>query len=378
MNDKALKRWRLILGRYGDPVNAINLTTRELGMDEVLEALYDSHPEKGLGDSAPNTQRWLGDIRTYFPTPVVQMMQRDALDRLGLEEMLLEPELLETVQADVQLVSTLLSLKEVLPEKTRATAREVVDKVVQAIEARLKTPLQAAVSGALNKASYNRRPKPPEIDWNRTIRANLKHYQAEYGSIIPVHLYGHSRRVRQLKNIVLLLDQSASMANSVVYAAVAASILASIRTIKTQLVVFDTAVVNLSDQLHDPVSLLFGMQLGGGTYIGKAIKYARQLISNPSQTTVILISDLMEGGSEAELFRQVQRLTQSGVHLISLLALSDKGAPLFDKKVAHQFAELGIPAFACTPQHFPDLMAAALNRENIRNWAGREGIAIKN
>ena len=372
MNEK-LKKWRLILGQQADQSSDIELGDDDTatGMDDVLEALYDAERKGGLGSSSPKVNRWLGDIRKYFPSSIVQVMQRDALERLNLNQMLLEPELLETLEADVNLVATLVSLNKVLPKKTHETAREVIRKVVQELEKRLKNPMREAIRGAMNRAVRNRKPKFSEIDWHQTIRANLKNYQEELNTIIPEHLIGHGRKGQSLKHVILLIDQSGSMAASLVYSSVFGAIMASIRSIKTHFIAFDTAVVDLTEKLDDPVDLLFGAQLGGGTDIGKALLYAQSLIQNPSDTIIILITDLFEGGSTAELLKKVEHIKRSGAQLITLLALNDEGAPVYDKDIATKFASLDLPAFACTPNHFPDLMAAAIKKEDIQQWASK-------
>ena len=371
--DEKLKKWRLILGQQADQSSDIELGDDDTatGMDDVLEALYDAERKGGLGSSSPKVNRWLGDIRKYFPSSIVQVMQRDALERLNLNQMLLEPELLETLEADVNLVATLVSLNKVLPKKTHETAREVIRKVVQELEKRLKNPMREAIRGAMNRAVRNRKPKFSEIDWHQTIRANLKNYQEELNTIIPEHLIGHGRKGQSLKHVILLIDQSGSMAASLVYSSVFGAIMASIRSIKTHFIAFDTAVVDLTEKLDDPVDLLFGAQLGGGTDIGKALLYAQSLIQNPSDTIIILITDLFEGGSTAELLKKVEHIKRSGAQLITLLALNDEGAPVYDKDIATKFASLDLPAFACTPNHFPDLMAAAIKKEDIQQWASK-------
>lgn len=218
-----------------------------MNIDRALQALYDGKRRGGLGASAPSIARWLGDIRTYFPTSVVRVLQQDALDRLGLQQMLLEPELLATVEADVHLVATLVSLGRVIPAKTKDTARQVVRKVVEDVERKLANPLRQAVTGSLHRATRNRRPRHAEIDWHRTIKANLKHYQREYRTVIPDTRIGYGRRTTALRDIILCVDQSGSMASSVVYSSIMAAVLASIRAVRTSLVVFDTAVVDLTN-----------------------------------------------------------------------------------------------------------------------------------
>jgi len=369
-----LRRWRLILGEAADETIGFTLAGEALGMDRALGALYDSDRSAGLGSSAPNVARWLGDIRTYFPTTTVQLLQRDALERLKLRQMLLEPELLETVEPDVHLVANLLSLSRVIPTKTRDTARRVVRKVVDDLEKRLRNPLIQAVRGSLNRSQRSRRPRPGEIDWHRTIRANLKNYIAEKNTVVAERLVGYGGRRSALRDVVLCVDQSGSMAASVVYSGIFGAVLATLRAVRTRMIVFDTAVVDLTDELHDPVDLLFGTQLGGGTDIHKALTYCEQVIDRPSQTILILITDLYEGGDREGMIRRAASLAASGVNAICLLALSDDGAPGYDARNAAALADLGIPAFACTPDLFPSLMAAAIQRQDLGMWAARNGI----
>lgn len=360
MSDERQKRWRLILGKDADPEGETSISGEAAGMDRVLESLYGDDRRAGLGGSSPKINRWLGDIRKYFPSSVVQVMQRDALKRHDLHRMLLEPELLESIEPDVHLVGTLLSLNKVMPDQTRATAREVVRRVVDQLLQRLRLPLERKLRGALNRAERNRRPKLREIDWNRTVRANLKTYQPQYQSIIPERLYGHGRRGRHLKHLLLLVDQSGSMATSVVYASVFGAILTALPALKTRFVVFDTSVVDLTEQLNDPVDLLFGAQLGGGTDIERAVAYGAQLVERPKDTIMVLITDLYEGGNARQLKDRLVRLQRDGVKLMVLLALNDEGAPSYDRKLAGELAELGIHAFAATPDAFIDLLVEAV------------------
>jgi Mg-chelatase subunit ChlD len=364
-----LTKWRLILGKQADPAVSVPLEGEMMGLDGVLDALYDSDRTGGLGSSSPNINRWLGDIRKYFPTSTVQLMQKDAIDRLNLKQLLLQPETLENLQPDVNLVATLLSLNKAMPQNTRETARMVIRKVVEDLEKRLAQPLREAIRGALNRAVKNRKPKYNEIDWHQTIRANLKNYQADLKTIIPEHLIGRGRKGQSLKNIILLVDQSGSMAASVVYASIFGAVMASIRAVKTHMVVFDTEVVDLTAELKDPIDLMFGTQLGGGTDIHKALTYTEGLIQNPSETILILISDLYEGGNVGEMLKKASNIRESGVTFITLLALSDQGKPSFDKNIATQFANMDIPSFACTPDRFPDLMAAAIQKKDLSQFS---------
>ncbi|MCB0527850.1 MAG: VWA domain-containing protein [Lewinellaceae bacterium] len=372
-----LERWRLILGQKADTEAEIALSAEGKGMDAVLEALYDTQRRGGLGSTSPNINRWLGDIRRYFPTPVVQLMQRDALERLGLTQLLLEPELLSSVEPDVNLVGALLSLSKAMPDKTRETARLVVKKVVEALEKKLRNPLRESVNSALHRSVRNRRPRNHEIDWPRTILLNLKHYQPEYKTIIPERLVGFGKKGHALRHVILLIDQSGSMAGSVVYAGVLGCVMASLRSVQTHIIAFDTAVADLSEHRHDPVELLFGIQLGGGTDIARALAYAEPLIQSPQDTIVVLISDLFEGGATGEMLKRAAALRRSGATFISLLALSDEGAPAYDHDHAAALSALDIPVFACTPELFPELMSAAIQRQDLKNWAGEHNLSLK-
>jgi Mg-chelatase subunit ChlD len=372
-----LRRWRLMLGAEAAESMDVSLGGDDARRDQALERLYDADRTGGLNASSPAVARWLGDIRTYFPASVVSVLQHDALERLNLRRMLLEPELLATVEPDLHLATQLIALGAVMPAETRETARSVVRTVVEDIERRLEAPLRQAVTGALNRSAVSRRPRQRDIDWDRTIRRNLRHYQPELGTVVPETLLGNARRASALRDVVIAVDQSGSMAASVVYSAVFAAVMASIRAVETRLVVFDTAVVDLTEQLADPVDVLFGTQLGGGTDINRAVAYCQTLISRPADTIFVLISDLFEGGVADELLRRVAMLLGAGVTVIALLALSDRGAPAFDHDLAARLAALGAPAFACTPDQFPGLMAAAIDRRDVARWAADEGILVQ-
>ena len=363
------RRWRLILGSGAADGIQCALAGTDAEMDRALRALYDSERKGGLGASSPNVARWLGDIRTYFPSSVVRVMQKDALERLDLRQLLLEPEMLEAAEPDVNLVATLLSLRSVLPNRTKETARQVVRKVVEEVQRRLAEPLRQAVTGSLHRSVRNRRPRHQEIDWNRTIRANLRHYQQAHKTIIPETRIGFGRRRSALRDLILCVDQSGSMAASVVYAGIFGAVLASLPAMSTRMIVFDTSVVDLTENLDDPVDLLFGTQLGGGTDINQALGYCQKLVRRPNDTILILLSDLYEGGNADEMLRRAAALAASGVQMIALLALSDQGAPAYDHRIAAVFATLGIPAFACTPDRFPELISAAIERRDLAQWA---------
>jgi hypothetical protein len=338
-------------------------------IDAALGALYDRGEQGarganrggGLSRSKPSVMRWLGDIRRYFPTPVVQILQRDAVDRLDLRQLLLEPELLQGVEPDIHLVTLLVELNRHLPEETRATARQVIAQVLADLERRLADHTRQAVRGALSRSARTRRPRPGDIDWPTTIGANLRHWIPEHRTVVPERLVGHGRRQRSLaRDVIIAVDQSGSMADSVVYASLFGGVLAQLPALRTSFVAFDTAITDLTGFLHDPVEVLFGVQLGGGTDIANALTYCQRLIERPRDTVLFLVSDLFEGGNAEMMRRRVGELVESGVQVIVLLALSDEGTSAHDHDHAVALASLGASVLSSTPDEFPAVLADAL------------------
>jgi hypothetical protein len=375
-----MRRWKLALG-----TDTEDLSERDQRMAQALAQLYDTDSEQrksrhnvGHGASAPRVARWLGDIREFFPSTVVQVIQKDAFERLGLKQMLLEPEFLAAVEADVHLIADLIALRSAMPEKTKDTARQVVAKVVKELMEKLENKTIEAVRGALNRQKRTSRPRFSDIDWPRTIRRNLQRWQEEQKTIVPERLVGYGRHARRsnLEEVILCVDQSGSMATSVVYSSIFATVLASVPALTTRLVVYDTAVVDLTDDLKDPVDVLFGVQLGGGNDTPLALAYCETIITEPARTHFILVSDLYEGALSEQMLIRLQAFVNSGIHVIVLLALSDQGRPSYDAQNAAAVAAMGCPVFACTPDQFPDLMATALKGSDVSAWAAAQDIAL--
>ncbi|MBA1141611.1 VWA domain-containing protein [Mesorhizobium neociceri] len=380
------RRWRLAIGADDEASSALSSDDKKLS--SALDALYgdganaDSDPRKrrgGLGRSAPRVAQWMGDIRSFFPAQVVQIVQKDAFERLNLKQMLMEPEFLKAIEADVNLVADLISLRSVMPAKTKDIARTIIADIVAKLMQRLEQKTAEAIRGALDRARRTNRPRQRDIDWPRTISANLRHYQPEHKTIVPEKLVGFMRKQRRLVDldeVVLCVDQSGSMASSVIYASIFAAVMASLPVVRTKLVCFDTAIVDLTEELSDPVEVLFGVQLGGGTDINQAVAYCAERIERPTKSHFVLITDLYEGGNGQELLRRLAALVRSGVNVVVLLALTDQGRPGYDPAMSASVAALGIPVFACTPDLFPDMMASALRREDIGAWAAGADIKL--
>lgn len=388
------QRWRLILGkRVEDQMSGFRCAagvggqgestlSREMSeMDGSLGAIYDveeTRPEEkggrsaGLGGSRPKVSTWLGDIRKYFESDVVAVIQQDAIEKKGWRQLLFEPESLAQVTPSVELVGTLMSLKGMIPDETKETARQVIRAVVEEIKKRMTAEIERAVRGALDRSRHQPIPSLPNMDWKRTIGQNLKNYIPERKTIIPDHFFFYARQHRRKEwNVIVCMDQSGSMADSVVYGSVMGSIFASLPALETHVVVFDTEVVDLTAQLSDPVDLLFGIQLGGGTDINRAVGYCQGFIQNPQRTLFILLTDLYEGGNQSALVRRLEEMASSGVRALCLLALSDSGVPCYDQSLATKLANVGVPCLACTPKVLPQMLEAVLKGQRLHAVADK-------
>jgi hypothetical protein len=393
-NDKNV-RWRLILGKTAeDGMCKMTGCSRMLdddqaNLDEALGQIYgggEADSEKptnakrsaGLGASAPKLAKWLGDIRSYFSQDVVAVIQKDAIERKGLKQLLFEPETLAQVTPNIEMVGTLMSLKNMIPDRAKEAARDIVRAVVEEIMKRMRGGIEQAVRGALDRSRHSPFRCLPNMDWQRTIRKNLKNYDRERKTIIPESFHFFARQHRRKEwNVIVCMDQSGSMADSVVYGGVTGAIFASMPSLETHVIVFDTEVVDLTEQCHDPVDLLFGVQLGGGTDINRAVAYCQTLIREPRKTLFILITDLFEGGNGRELVRRMEELTAAGVKSVCLLALSDSGVPSHDENMAKRFTESGVPCFGCTPKMLPILLEGALKGVDLFKLAQECGTRAK-
>lgn len=379
-----MARWRLILGDEPKALSDVVLDEEQSIMDAALSAIYDGDTQGkgsgskqgGKGSSSPNLAKWLTDVRTFFPQDIVSVIQSDAIERKGLTKLLFEPETLKNVKPDINMVSTLMTLKGQIPEKSKETARELVRTVVSEIMQRMEQDLRNAVTGALNKKEHSPISYFPALDWKRTIGKNLKNYDPERKLIVPEKFYFFERNRRQKDwTVVLDIDQSGSMADSIIYSSVMGSIFASMPALDTHVVAFDTEITDLTELCrNDPVDMLFGIQLGGGTDINKSVAYCQSLIENPRKTMFILISDLYEGGVRKGLLRRLGEMHDNGVKVISLLALSDGGKPDYDVNLAKEISKLGIACFACSPDRLPELVECAIKGFDLNRFVGMDRI----
>lgn len=387
-NDR-LRRWRLILGseaqkRMEGMGDGPDLSQEDLMMDTALDAIYNRDMKFGFGGgagkgaSSPQISRWLGDVRTLFDKDIVKIIQSDAMERCGLKQLIFEPELLENIEPDIHMASMILTLKDQIPKKSKENAREFIRKIVEQINALLETDLKRAVTASINKKLHSPIPSASALDFQTTIRKGIKDYNTNLKKIIPQKYYFFERSATTAANkytVILDIDQSGSMGESVIYSSIMSCILASMSAIKTKVVAFDTNIVDLSEKCEDPIDLLFGFTLGGGTDIEKSIKYCTKYIENPKKTIFFLISDLEEGGNRAGLLRRLTQMKEDGVIVICLLAISDSGKPYYDANMAQRIANNGIPCFAAAPQMLPRLLEKAMKNEDMSEFAtGKFGV----
>lgn len=381
MQKEQMARWRLILGNETEKdfsqMGMMGLSEEQLLMDNALAEIYGNDANSGFGGagggngkSSPKISKWLGDIRSLFDPEMVAIVQNDAIERKGLKQLLLEPELLESLEPDLNMASTLLMLKDQIPKKSKESARKFIQKIVDAINERMASQLQRAVTAALNKREHSPLPSASAIDFRYTIARNLKNYNKELKTIIPERVYFFDRASKVNKwNVILDIDQSGSMGESIIYSSIMACILASMSSVKTNVVAFDTEIMDLTDLCQDPVDLLFGFQMGGGTNIAKSLAYCRQYIESPSKTIFFLISDLEEGGNRAGLLNHLREMKESGVTVIVLLAVADGGRPYYDETTAQRISAMEIPCFACSPEKLPELVERALKKYDLTEFA---------
>lgn len=379
-----ISRWRLILGEEAEDAlkdtapegEYGGLSEKQVLMDQTLSAIYGSRDETfsnsrsaGNKKSSPVLSKWLGNLRSLFDNETVVVVQNDAIERKGLKQLLLEPELLESIEPDMNMASLLLELKDQIPSKSKESARHYIKKIVEKINSLLESRIRSSVTASLNKKSHSPLPSASAIDFKYTISRNLKNFNKEVGSIIPERVWFYDRRAKSSKwNIILDIDQSGSMGESIIFSSIMASILASMSSVKTNIVAFDTEIMDLTDLSSDPVDLLFGFQMGGGTDIKKSIEYCQSLVTDPTHTLFFLISDLDEYGSRNGLLTKIQELKDSGVTVIVLLAIADGGKAYYDKTTASEIAKMSVPCFACPPERLPELLAGALMKHDLTGF----------
>lgn len=363
----ALNRWRLVLGKNAQ--QQLSLTgSRLLRMDDALDFLYGRErgedvrdPQGGSGASQPTVAHWLSEVRALFPQETAEILQRHALDRYQLTELLSDREVLERMEPDQALLETVLSLKHMMKGPVLDAARRIVQRVAAQLTEQMRQDIQRSALGKLDRSSRSNVRSLRNLDIQRTIRKNLAHYDLEAQRLVLERVYFNGRIKRYNPwRVILAVDESGSMLSSVIHSAVMAGIFAKLPMLDTRLVIFDTSVVDLSGYVDDPVETLMSIQLGGGTDIAKAMAYCESLIAFPHRTMVVLVSDLCEGGPRKTLYGICHDIIESGAKLIALTALDENAAPAYDRSVAEALAGMGAYVGAMTPAKLADFMASVM------------------
>ncbi len=372
-----LNRWRLILGGYASGQLSFSAgASLENGiscmdLEEVLDFLYSREQgedvrrdgrQGGTGASHLTAATWITRIRKLFPKETVEILERHALEQYGMTDLLTDREVLEKLEPNQELLKTILQLKHLMKGEVLDAARKIVKKVAEEIAEKLQQDFRRSLLGKVDRNQSSAVPSIRNLDIKKTIRRNLKNYDMENQRLMLEQVYfnSHVRRYSQWR-VIIAVDESGSMLDSVIHSAVMAGIFARLPMLDTKLVIFDTQVVDLSSHLDDPVETLMSIQLGGGTYIAGALQYCETLIENPHRTMVVLVSDLCEGGSVQGLLGVSRSMVESGAKLICLTALDMEANPVYDRNTAQKLADLGAHVGAMTPEALGDFMGRIMN-----------------
>ncbi len=366
---RTVARWRLVLGREAEAEGlTVGNDSRLQRIEALVGFLFEGSGEQGSqgsgdrkggrGESMLSVPTWIDEVAELFPHSAQEVLQRELVKRRGIRALLDQPELLEKVEPNVELVKTLLTHKELLNENTRVLARKIIERVVEELKRRMQVAVESAITGALRRDRHSPRKVYRNLDLKTTLRRNLKHYNRESERLLVERVYYFAaERRRRPWHVIIAVDQSGSMLDSAVFSAVMASIFYELPAVRTSLFLFDTQVVDLSDQVGQPVDVLMKVQLGGGTDIAQALRYGAQLVRQPSRTIIVLITDFYEGGSEDDLVRQTEDLAQAGVRMIGLGALGYDARPAYNRTTAKRLRKVGMDILVCTPEKLAECMA---------------------
>ena len=384
-NEADLLRWRLILGRFAEPQlgNCGGAGSQPSRMDRVLDYLYGREyggrgvrgRGKGPGDNGDADSRfggqgesilqvpeWIKQVRELFPSDTAEIIQRHALDRYGMTELVTDAEVLKKLEPSYELLKAVLTFKGMMQGEVLEVARKIVRQVVEDLRRKLAKDIRQALWGRLNKQRRSRLKVLRNLDWRRTIRANLKNYDRERKQVVLGSLHFFSRVDHHMPwHIIMAVDCSGSMLDSVIYSAVMAGIFKGLPALRVSLTAFDTQIVDLSDQIDDPTELLMSVHLGGGTDIGGALQYCESLVRTPTRTIVVLVTDFFEGSDPHVMLGTIKRLCESGVRVIGLAALDAVAQPAYDRDMAERCVAAGASVAALTPQRLAQWLGTILS-----------------
>ena len=369
----AVNRWRLVLGSNSDVSldfsGSIGEIERFTDMEQLLDYLYgnaqgddvrrEGNRQGGLGESQLTAAKWITRVRELFPKSAAEVMQRHALEEFGITELLTDKKVLENMKPDMQLLKTVLQLKHLMRGEVLETAKRIARQVADELHQKLESSTRRAITGRLDRSQRSLVRSSRNIDMKKTIRRNLKHYDTEHSQLVLQDIYFGSRiKKYNKKTVIIAIDESGSMLDSVIYSAVMAQIIAGMSFAEVRLVIFDTKVVDLSSEADDPAQVIMSIQLGGGTNIGNALGYCETLIRNPQETCVICVTDLFEGGSRTNLLNTSRSIIGSGAKLSFLTALDEEADPVFERSLGQKLADTGAFVGALTPDRLGDYIGS--------------------
>ncbi|MCG7381766.1 VWA domain-containing protein [Paenibacillus sp. ACRRY] len=365
---ETLNRWRLILGDSAeeglsntDAYDAEHFKYTEI--DEILGYLYNREygeeqgyrKEGGRGSSILTVPNWLHKVRELFPKPTVELLEKQALDRYGLTELLTDKKLLESLEPNMNLLKNIMQFKGRMKGDVLRSAKEIVRTVVEELQRKLESQTRASIMGKRSRYTPSSVKSLRNLNFKRTITKNLKNVDRVNRRFVIDRLYFDGNIKPHNKwNVIIAVDESGSMMDSVIYSSVMASIFYRLNALRTHLFIFDTQVVDLSDRLDDPVDVLMSVQLGGGTHITKALRYGETLIDNPGKTIYILVSDLEEGYPIQHMYKACKDIMDAGCKLLVLTALDFNGDTVYNKHAAQTLTNMGAHVAAITPNELAD------------------------
>lgn len=356
------RKWRLILGPDANDHEDSLTEKSDQKLDQTLSLLFEDSTRNKLKRSRPRLNQWLGDIREIFPPDQVLFLQKEAIDTLDLKTLLFEKETIANLTPDIELIKTILLLRDQIPEENSAHVKNFIRTYAEKLENRIEWGIKNTLMLHHQKGELTYHPRKHEIDWKKTIKKNLRHYRPELNTILLNQRLGYEKRRRGFPEIFLLVDSSASMSDSMIYSAIIASILAHIRTINTRLILFDTDVADLTPHLHDVTELLFNIHLGGGTDISRALRFMETQIRNPEESYLFLISDLFDNFDDQKVFDLMNGMKQQNIHVHSILSMDEHGKTHYNKVLAQQLTNAGIPCFSSSPDQFGETLQKAMNQ----------------
>ena len=375
-DDLSRSRWRLVLGKFADKSLQCPLDRRNRygKMDRVLNFLYGrEYKDRGVRDHIESRQGgdadsvlevpdWLHQVRELFPQETAEVLQRHALDKYGMTELVTDPVILEKLEPNYELLKAVLAFRGMMNAEVLETARKIIRKVVEELRQRLAKDTRQVLWGRLNRLKRSRLKVFRNLDWKQTIRSNLKNYDRDRKTVVLESLHFFSRIDRQMPwNIIMAVDCSGSMCDSVIYSAVMAGIFKSLPSLSVHLIAFDTNIIDLSDVADDPTEILMSVQLGGGTDIHRALAYCETLVKSPHRTIVVCVTDFEEGGSPGGMIATIKRLRESGVKVLGLAALDEKAQPVYNRDIAQRCVDVGAEVAALTPQRLAEWIGKVLS-----------------